>query len=69
MRLCKSCNIQIPPARLDALPSTEFCVDHSAEKPKRAFIEGAASHKGWEVVILDSDDPAVSYWEDQQTKY
>lgn len=66
MQKCKTCDLIIPQARLDVLPSTEYCVVHSEEKPKKAFIEGAASHKGWEVVILDSDDPIVDYWENRQ---
>lgn len=69
MRSCKVCGTIIPTARIEILPETQVCVAHSEEKPKRAFIEGSASHKTWDVVILSGDDPTVRYWEDRETKY
>lgn len=69
MKLCLACKKVIPLARLEILPHTDYCVAHSEEKPKRAFIEGAASHKGWDVVILDGNDPTVDYWEKRQDRY
>lgn len=63
-KLCKVCKEPIPLARVEALPETEVCVNHSNEQPYRAFVEGSARHKGFEVVILKADDPAVAYYDD-----
>lgn len=66
MKLCRVCRTEIPQARLEIIPHTETCVSHSSEKPKRAFISGSAKHKMSEVIILDGEDLAVTYWEDLQ---
>lgn len=63
-KLCKVCKEPIPFERVEVLPETEVCVTHSSELPYRAFVEGSAKHKTFEVVILKADDPAVAYYED-----
>lgn len=63
-RLCKVCKEIIPAERVEALPETTVCVKDSVEQPYRAFVEGTARHKGFDVVILKADDPAVAYYEE-----
>ena len=63
-RLCKVCKDPIPEGRVEALPDTEVCVNHSSEQPYRAFVEGSAKHKGFEVVIVPGTDPILDYLED-----
>lgn len=63
-RLCKVCSEPIPVERLEALPDTATCVNHSSVQPYRAFIEGTCKHKGNELVIMKADDPALAYLDD-----
>jgi Prokaryotic dksA/traR C4-type zinc finger len=60
-KLCKSCGMQIPQARLDVLPDTEYCVEHSDVKPYRALVTGTARHKGFEVQVVKEGDPILDY--------
>lgn len=66
-RLCKVCKETIPVERLEALPDTGTCVNHSSEQPYRAFIEGTTKNKGFIVTIMKADDPALAYLDDVDT--
>ena len=33
MKKCKTCDNEIPQARIEALPNTDTCVEHSEETP------------------------------------
>ena len=55
---CRLCNQAIEPERLEALPSTVFCITcahkHNPIKPKKAFT--VHSHKtGSEIQIVSAD--------------
>ena len=60
-RFCKVCKDPIPEARIEAIPETETCVNHSSVQPYRAFIEGTTKNKGFNVTIMKADDPALEY--------
>lgn len=69
MKLCKVCNILIPLERLAVIPNTDHCVVHSTTKPKRGFITGTSKSKNYEVIILEAEDPTVSYLEERVHRY
>lgn len=62
-RLCKTCGVQIPQARLEVLPDTDSCVEHSNVRPYRAVVTGTARHKGFEVHVVKEGDPILDYEE------
>lgn len=45
MKCCESCGIQIPPARLDALPDTEYCVECVDKNSTPVIARVIYSHK------------------------
>lgn len=60
-RNCKVCDQPIPLDRLAILPDTQHCVAHSEVKPKRGIINPTMKSKGYEVIVMDGNDPSVNY--------
>lgn len=61
---CIGCKETIPPARLEALPDTQTCVNCSDVKPYRAIISGSAKSKNFDVEVVKADDPSLDYYEE-----
>ena len=59
--LCRVCKEVIPVERLEILPETVVCVQHSVEQPYRAMIYTSAKHKIVEIVPIRADDPLLDY--------
>lgn len=54
-RCCRVCGKPIPAERLEALPNTAHCVEHSDVKKKVGFM--VYPHKtGSSIVMIDPDD-------------
>ena len=58
IKLCVSCDSEIPEGRLKALPNTKVCVDCSVVKPKRAvtIVGGEGEDTYNDIVIMDEKD-------------
>ena len=58
IKLCVSCDSEIPEGRLKAIPNTKVCVDCSAVKPKRAvtIVGGEGEDTYNDIVIMDEKD-------------
>lgn len=65
IKYCK-CGIQIPPARLKALPNTTTCVNCSDIKTKKPIIiqRGEGDHTYTETVVLDHEE-YIKYKEEE----
>ncbi len=57
-RICIKCGSDIPPKRLEILPSTKTCVKCSDVQPKRGEVitKGYGDHTWNETIIFDSAD-------------
>jgi hypothetical protein len=64
--LCIHCEVEIPPARLEALPETRTCVNCSSVQPYKAIISGSAKSKKFEVQVVKADDPSLDYHDDNR---
>jgi RNA polymerase-binding transcription factor DksA len=64
--LCIHCEVEIPPARLEALPETRTCVNCSDVQPYKAIISGSAKSKNFEVQVVKADDPSLDYHDDNR---
>lgn len=52
---CRVCGMPIPPGRLEAVPNTTTCVQHSSTKPYVGFMD--YPHKtGAQMVLVNPDD-------------
>jgi hypothetical protein len=55
LKICIGCDKQIPPARLEALPNTDRCVNCSNEKPLKGYM--VFGHKtAPEIVCVPTED-------------
>lgn len=64
--LCTHCGIEIPAARLEALPETKTCVEHSSVQPYKAIISGTTKNKQFDVQVVKADDPSLDYHEENR---
>lgn len=55
MAVCIVCNKEIPQERLDVLPGTETCVDHSSVKKYIPVTQGLGMGKGYVLEFIDGD--------------
>ena len=59
VRYCKKCGTQIPQARLDAIPTTTFCVGCASgvvgRKKAITFLEGEGDHAATVVQFVDEE--------------
>jgi len=73
MRKCSVCNEDINPKRLEILPNTQTCVQHSTvekkvavtsdTKPETVFIDEDINE--WDAVLLDGLDDEDEFEEEQ----
>ena len=64
--LCIHCQVEIPPARIEALPETRTCVNCSDVQPYKAIISGTTKNKQFEVQVVKADDPSLDYHEENR---
>jgi hypothetical protein len=64
--LCTYCGIEIPVARLEAIPETTTCVEHSSVQPYKAIISGTTKNKQFDVQVVKADDPSLDYHEENR---
>jgi len=69
IKLCVSCNSEIPEGRLKALPNTKVCVDCSTVKPKRAVtIVGGEGEDTYNDIIIMNEKEYQEYVKDDLRK-
>jgi NMD protein affecting ribosome stability and mRNA decay len=68
-KLCVACGVEIPLARLKALPETKVCVNCSAVKPKRAVtIVGGEGEDTYNDIIIMNEKEYQEYVKDDLRK-
>ena len=67
MRICITCGIEIPQARVDILPNTRTCVNHSSTSGYKAIttINGEGEDT-WNDIQMVSDEQYKIYEEDRK---
>jgi len=69
IKLCVSCDSEIPEGRLKALPGTKVCVDCSTVKPKRAVtIVGGEGEDTYNDIIIMNEKEFQEYVKDDLRK-
>ena len=69
IKLCVSCDSEIPEGRLKALPNTKVCVDCSTVKPKRAVtIVGGEGEDTYNDIIIMNEKEYQEYVKDDLRK-
>jgi hypothetical protein len=74
MKKCKTCGCEIPAKRLEALPHTQTCVEHSNVSKFTANIVqvGSLEDDGFQEIEVVRDPQALeqlNYYRDQLGKY
>lgn len=59
MRRCKTCDEEIPQARLECIPDTETCVKHSTVKGYLGVLEFGHKTGGYVVKVDPSNEEGV----------